>query len=217
MLWLDLGLGSLLLWGAVTGYHAGWRKSACGLGGLSCAIFTSAVFIPELRNFGDSYYSVKAVIETAVCSRLALPVSGGVSGNMFQTALPRFLWEALIRREHPALVSSGQLPVDLLVGMLGGIAAFSAALGLLWGFFTLLGSAPAGEDRLGLKKAARWSGALIGLIRQGCFATLLVGTAAPLAWLCGIPPSLLELERSLLARWAWQLFIALGIWSRALF
>lgn len=213
MLWLDLALGCLLIWGAVKGYHEGWRKSACGLGGLLCAMLTALAGRAGLRLLWNRYLPVEEIIKSAVNSRLAVPVSGGSADPLsFRSGLPLFLWEALDRGK-PLTASAGmQLPADQLVRMLGCIAAFTAGLFLWWGFFNLCGSAMTGSGQGRPRSAARWAGALIGLIRRCCSAALLTGLAAPLAWLCGFPPALLELERSLLAPLAWHFFACLGIW-----
>jgi len=59
--------------------------------------------------------------------------------------------------------------------------------------------------------------ALIGSVRQFCCATLLIGIAVPLAWLLRIPSGLLQLEKTSLARWAWNFFLSLGVCIKALF
>ena len=99
-----------------------------------------------------------------------------------------------------------------LIHIFGCTAAFLAGLGLWWGFFKLCGFALAREKIGSLSKPARWGGALIGLIRQCCCGVLLIGAVAPVAWLCGIPPEMLQLEKTFLARLAWHLFNRLGIW-----
>lgn len=214
MLWLDLTVASLLLWGAITGYYAGWRKAACGLGGLIGATKAALLGKTAIGAFWARRYPVEETIEALVNSRLALPVSGGEASFRFAPSegLPTALWEALFT--DPAVAAGNLQPVaKLLVQLLSCSAAFFAGLGLWWGFFHLCGIVLAGRENSGLSQPARWGGALIGMIRQCCCAALLIGMATPFGWLCGMPPDLLQLEKTLLARWAWQLFTWLGIWD----
>ncbi len=214
MLWLDLAVGCLLMWGAVTGYQSGWRKTAYSLGGLLCATMAALQERADLRIFWARHYQVEETIEAMVNSRLALPVSGGAPGSGLLPGLdlPGVLRETLFTVTTVTAAGDPQLMANLLVQLLSCTAAFLAGLGLWWGFFHLCGIVISGRGNRRLSKTARWGGALIGLIRQCCCAALLVGTAAPLAWLWGIPSDLLQLEKTLLARWAWQLFSCLGIW-----
>ncbi len=214
MFWLDLGLGGLLMWGAVTGYQAGWKKSAGCLGGLICTTLTALPVMTGLRMIWNRYFPIEETIRAMVYSRLALPVSGGAGGDMLPpgSGLPLFLGETMKRGAISTAAANWLSPMDLLVQMLGCTAAFLTGFCLWWGFYKLCGLALAGKGEGGLGEPARWAGALMGLIRQCCSITLLIGVAAPLAWLCGVPHALLELEKSLLAEWAWQLFGCLGIW-----
>ena len=214
MLWLDLAVGCLLMWGAVTGYDQGWRKLASSLGGLICATLAALLGRAELRMFWARHYPVEEFIETMVNNRLALPVSGGVPGpgSMPLLDLPAILREALVTGSTVTASGDPRFLADLLVQMIGCTAAFLAGLGLWWGFFKLCGFALARERNGSLSKPARWGGALIGLIRQCCCGVLLIGAATPVAWLCGIPPEMLRLEKTFLARLAWHLFNRLGIW-----
>ncbi len=214
MLWLDLGLGCLLMWGAIRGYHAGWRKTLYSLGGLLCAAMAAALGVKGLRLLWKRYYHLEEIIKITVDSRLALPVSSPASGGTSppELELPWFLGETLKVEMLSAAVTNQQLPLELLATLLGCTAAFLAGLFFWWGFFALCGFALAGENKGDLGTTARWGGALTGMIRQCCLAALLTGIVAPLAWLCGLPPHLLCLEKSFLARLAWQLFASLGIW-----
>ncbi|MFY9412073.1 MAG: hypothetical protein WAQ11_04265, partial [Dethiobacteria bacterium] len=81
MLWLDLAVVCLMMWGAVNGYQAGWRKALCRLGGLLCATLTALLSRKELICFGARHSPLERVIETMVESRLAIPVSGGHFGS----------------------------------------------------------------------------------------------------------------------------------------
>ncbi|MFY9384699.1 MAG: hypothetical protein WAQ10_02895, partial [Dethiobacteria bacterium] len=80
MLWLDLAVSCLLAWGAVTGYHAGWRKSSYSLGGLLCAAAAAFLERADLRIFWAGHSPLEETIAAMVNSRLALPVSGGGGG-----------------------------------------------------------------------------------------------------------------------------------------
>ncbi len=211
MIWLDLALGSLLIWGAISGYHSGWKAAACRWGGLLCAVLAALPAAVGLKLLWTRYLPVEDAIRAAVDLRLALPVSAGVGGGV-PWGLPCFLWEALHGGFSHAAAAGGGLPADLLAQALGCTAAFLSGFILWWGFFTLLGDTPVGEGERKPKQSSCWGGALIGLARQCCSAALFTGLAAPLAWLCGVPPHLLQLEKTLLARWAWQLFGCLGIW-----
>ncbi len=214
MFWMDLGLGGLLMWGAVTGYQTGWKESAGRLGGLICTTLIALPVMTGLRLLWSRHFPIEETIRAIVTSRLALPVSGTSSGKVLSSCLglPHFLSETLNSGAILTTSASWRSPAEMLAQMLGCTAAFLAGFCFWWGFFALCGSfvAEKGESKLG--QSARWAGALTGLIRQCCKIVLLTGIAAPLAWLCGVPPDLLELEKSLLARWAWQIFGCLGIW-----
>lgn len=212
MIWLDLALGCLLVWGVVSGYYSGWRISACRLGGLICTVLAALPGMAGLRLLWKRYWPVEEVIRAAVDTRLALPVSSGTGGNMSPRGLPCFLLEALYGNSDGAAVVNGGLTADPLARLLVCTAAFLSGYFLWWGFFSLFGAKPAGEDKTRFEQSSRWGGALIGLIRQCCAAVLLTGLAAPLAWLCGFPSHLLQLEKTFLVRWAWQFFGCLGIW-----
>ena len=66
MLWLDLAVVCLMMWGAVNGYQAGWRKALCRLGGLLCATLTALLSRKELICFGARHSPLERVIETMV-------------------------------------------------------------------------------------------------------------------------------------------------------
>ena len=215
MLWLDLTVVCLLMWGALTGYQAGWRKALCRLGGLLCATLTAFLSREELICFGARHSPLEKVIKTMVDSRLTIPVSGGQFGGSaasYSPDLPGVLWEALFA--GPAVMAGGNPDhlAALLVQLLSYMAAFLTGLGLWWGIFHLSGAALAGKGDSRLSKFSRWGGAMIGTIRQFCCATIIIGTTVPLAWLCRVPSVLLQLEKTFLARWAWEIFAGLGIW-----
>ena len=215
MLWLDLAVVCLMMWGAVNGYQAGWRKALCRLGGLLCATLTALLSRKELICFGARHSPLERVIETMVESRLAIPVSGGHFGSAaasYSLDLPGVLWEALLAGQTQPVGGSPDYLVTLLVQLLGYTVAFLTGLTLWWGFFHLCSAALAGKEDGWLSKPSRWGGALIGLVRQFCCATLLIGIAVPLAWLLRIPSGLLQLEKTSLARWAWNFFLSLGVW-----
>lgn len=212
VIWLDLALCCLLLWGAISGYYKGWRESVRSLGGLVCAMLAALPGMTGLKLLCKRYWPVEEMIRAAIDMRLALPVSGGIGEDMPLPGLPWFLQEALHGRLACAAAAGGCFPADLLARALGCTSAFLFGFFLWRGFFGLLGAAPADERAERLKQPSRWGGALICLARQCLSAALLTGLAAPLAWLCGFPPHLLQLEQSLLGRWAWQLFNCLGIW-----
>ncbi|HOA34652.1 MAG TPA: hypothetical protein PKV91_03270 [Bacillota bacterium] len=212
MLWLDLAVSCLLAWGAVTGYHAGWRKSSYSLGGLLCAAAAAFLERADLRIFWAGHSPLEETIAAMVNSRLALPVSGGGGGVLPGLELPAFLREALYTGTTVAAAGNPQLLADMLAEMMSCTAAFLAGFCLWHGFFHLCGMIFSGKKSGSLSGPARWGGALVGLVRQCCCAALLIGTAAPLAWLWGFPSGLLQLERTLLAHWGWQLFACLGIW-----
>lgn len=218
MIWLDLGLCCLMMWGAVTGYHTGWRKSLYSLGGLLCATLTAILGVTGLRLLWNRYYPIEGIIKTAVSSRLALPVMspGPGSASLSASVLPRFLEEALKGDLLQATTGMQCFP-EPLVRMLGCIIAFLSGICLWWGFFALCGFALAegGKRNPDTTVTVRWGGAFIGLLRHCCWAVLLTGVAAPLAWLCGAPPDLLRLENSFLAWLSWQFFTSLGIWRQA--
>lgn len=207
MLWLDLAVGGMLMWGAVTGYHAGWRKAFFSLGGLLCATAAALLERGELRVFWARHYPVEEAIAAMVNMRLALPVSSAAG-----LELPAFLREALHTGTAAAAAGSPQLLAELLVELISCTAAFLAGFALWHGFFHLCGMILSGRRSSSLSGPARWGGALAGLVRQYCCAALLIGTAAPLAWLWGAPFELLQLEKTLLAYRSWQLFTWLGIW-----
>ncbi|HPU00565.1 MAG: hypothetical protein GX890_04040 [Firmicutes bacterium] len=203
--WLDLAVAGLIMWGGVKGYHAGWRKACFSLGGLLLAAAAAFLARADLRLFWARHYPVEEALAEMVNLRLALPVGGGA-----RLELPAFLWEALSAGAAAASAGNAQLLAQLLVGLMASTAAFLAGFCLWHGFFHLGGLLLSGKESGRLSGPARWGGALLGAARQCCCAALLLGTAAPLAWLWGIPSELLQLEKTRLAYWAWRLFASLG-------
>lgn len=210
MIWLDLSVAALLLWGAVAGYQMGLRRALGRLGALFGATLVAALGRGDLQCFGESCGALRT-LEAVVCSRLVVPVSGSVEAP---PELPAVLEEIL---QGSAIAAGGGAPggvTAFLVQILGCTAAFLAGLLLWWGLFHLCGAAFAAAEAEGvsLSKGSRWGGALAGLLRQIWCAALALGAAVPLGWLSKVPPALLQLENTLLAIRAWHLFAALGIW-----
>ena len=175
-----------------------------------CTVLAALPGMAGVRLLWKRYLPVEEMIRAAVDTRLALPVSSIIGGNMPPRGLPCFLFEAFYNNLAGTAAVHVGLPADPLTRALGCTAAFLSGYFLWRGFFSLFGAGLAGEDEARLKQSSRWGGALIGLARQCCAAALFTGLAAPLAWLCGFPPHLLQLDKTLLARWALSL---IHIWS----
>ena len=166
-----------------------------------------------LRMIWNRYFPIEETIRAMVYSRLALPVSGGAGGDMLPpgSGLPLFLGETMKRGAISTAAANWLSPMDLLVQMLGCTAAFLTGFCLWWGFYKLCGLALAGKGEGGLGEPARWAGSdgpdpavLFHHFADRCCCALSLALRSPHA--------LLELEKSLLAEWAWQLFGCLGIW-----
>lgn len=211
MIWLDLAVVCLLSWGVVAGYQKGFRRAFGHLGGLLGALLAAMLGRRDLKLFGARQGYLE-IIETAVCSRLACPVSGPSDGAFCPPDLPAVLWRLLGAGAIPAAGGGVDDYAAMLEHMFGCTAAFMAGLALWWGFFHLCGAVLGGGKSAGLSDAGRWGGATLGLLRQFCCVSLAVGFAVPLAWLCRVPPGLLQVEKTVLARLAWNLFSVLGIW-----
>ncbi|MGI6614596.1 MAG: hypothetical protein ACOX30_00995 [Dethiobacteria bacterium] len=210
LIWLDLAVVSLILRGAISGYRWGWRRALGRLGALLCAALTALLGRGDLKYFGARHGNLEKVIETAVHSRLALPVSAPVDGAVRPPGLPGALWQALYQGAAPA-ADPGNL-ATLLTALLGHTVAFLAGLALWWGFFHLCGAALADKEEGQISIAARRGGAMIGMAGQLCCAAIIIGVALPLAWLGGVPQELLQIEETRLACLAWNIFAALKIW-----
>lgn len=212
LIWLDLAVVYLILRGAIDGYLGGWRPALCRLGGLACATLAALAGQGGIRQFSARHGVLEKVVEAAIHSRLALPVSGFVYGKAAPPDLPAVLWQVLQQGAAPAAGAGPGNLSELLVQLLVYTVAFLTGLLLWWGLFYLCGEALAGQKSREISKIARWGGALIGAFRQFCHAAIIIGVALPLAWLGGAPPGLLQLEESPLAGLAWAVFAALGIW-----
>lgn len=213
MLWMDFAVAGLLMWGAVTGYQRGYRRSFYRLGGQLCAILTALWGRKDLKCFGARHGVLEKVIETMVYKRLAIPVSGSLDESVCFPDLPGVLWEALTKGSSLAAGGGPGNPAVLLVQLLGYTVAFLTGLFLWWGFFYLCGSVLPGKDGGRSSMVSRWGGALIGLIGMVCSAAITIGTAVPLAWLCRVPSGLMQLENTVLAGWMWKIYAGLEIWQ----
>lgn len=211
MIWLDLAIAALLMWGAAAGYQMGFRKALGRLGGLSGAVLAAALGRVDLKYFGESRGALRT-LEGAVHNRLAVPVSTSFEKTAHFSELPAVLQEIL---QGGAVAAAGGAPVNsaaMLVHLLGYTAAFLAGLLLWWALFHLCGAVLSERGSVLLSKSSRWGGALIGFVRQLIFAALIIGAAVPLAWVGRFPPGLLQLENTLLAIRVWHLFAVLRIW-----
>lgn len=212
MIWLDLAVICLLSWGAVDGYQRGFRQACWRLGGLLGALLAALLSRSKLKVFGFEKGYMENIIETAVYSRLALPVSGSAGSTVSPPGIPEVLWRSLERGLLPASSGGTTNFVPPLVDLLGCTAGFLAGLLCWWGLFHLAGAALAGKEAGRGDKKSRWWGALLGLARQFCCASIIVGIAVPLAWLCRVPPGLLGVEKTFWGRLAWSLFETFGVW-----
>jgi hypothetical protein len=218
MTWLDLWIICLLLWGAVSGYLAGWKSMACRLVMIVLTTAMAVLFQGDMKEVLVRDYAVHEVIKAAIYSRLAVPVDSAsisFSSVLNQLGVHPFLHHTLLKDLLPASVPDFGLLVDLLAQIMLNAVAFLAVLTLWWGAVYLVISVWAGRrNENQSKQPGQWVGAVVGSIGQFLQVTLVIGVLTPLIWLYRLPPELLNLEDTILARWGLQLFNSLGIWWR---
>lgn len=215
MLWLDLGMFCLLLWGGVAGYIAGWKHATRHLGALLVTTVAAAAVKGDMKSFLTVHYPVEEAMKGLVVSRLAIPVDGSVVAYravLIELGLPRAVQAPVLRGlASPAAPDFTHL-ADLLAHVMFNAFSFLVMLALWWGFFHLVAAFFPARKSLPLRQAEQWGGFISGLLRQSLLLILAAGVLAPFAWLSPLPREFFDLEGAVLARAGMHIFYYTGLW-----
>ncbi|HOL18250.1 MAG TPA: hypothetical protein PLY40_08210, partial [Bacillota bacterium] len=142
MLWLDLGLCIVCLWGGVSGYLAGWRKISQRLALLIVAAATAAVFQGDMKLFITLHYPVDLAIRTLLINRSAVPVGTMASypeAVLNSLEIPAWLHPLLVEKATAAATASATGVIDILTMIMVNALSFAAGFALWGGAFQLAG------------------------------------------------------------------------------
>ncbi len=215
MFWLDLGLCCLLLWGAMAGYLAGWRRATRHLGALFITIAVAAAVKGDMRSFLSRHYPVEEVMQALTSNRLAVPVDGSVTAcraALAELGLPRVIQLSVINDFAALATPDLSRLVEMVAQVMFNTLSFLILLILWWGFFHLVALLFPVRQEKSLNRLDRWGGFLSGLFRQSLLLILAVGVLAPFAWLPALPTELFDLEAANLTRWGMLVFNYTGLW-----
>lgn len=215
MIWLDLGVVCLLLWGAVAGYLNGWKQTAGSLVVLLATTALAVAFQEDMKAVLVRHAALNETIKAAVNSRLFLPVGGealSCAAVLNRLGYPSILSAPILKEFSSPAAVDFRLLADLLAQVALNAVAFGTVLLLWWsGVYLVVGvlTRPKTAD-----PPRPWLGAAAGAVRQYLLIMLVCGALTPLLWLLGLPATLDHLEGATLVRWGLQLFNHFGVWWR---
>lgn len=208
MTWVDLLIVCLFLWGGVTGYLAGWKRTIFRLVALLAAVLFAMTFKSDMTMIIGEHYPIEQNVKEVIDGRLALPV--GTSRLSFPVILtnigvPRVLYRPLLdqQRLHEPVdfIRLG----DRLTCIMTDLIAFISLFILWWVVLSLFVWIYSKSLAVRVSRLERWGGAVAGVLTQLLVISLVLGALSPLLWLVGINPDL-SLDKGPLARIGLHLF-----------
>lgn len=215
MLWLDMGLCSVCLWGGVSGYLAGWRKIFRRLALLVAAAATAAIFQSDMRLFITLHYPVDFAVRTLIINRSAIPVGSTVAypeAVLNSLEVPAWMHPFLVEKAAAVAAVSATGVIDVLTMVTVNALSFAAGFALWGGAFHLAVFFKQNHSNVLPSYWEQWVGAIIGIIFYLWIYILVAGATAPLFWLVPISRDLFNPEQAYLFNKVLQLFNYTGIW-----
>jgi hypothetical protein len=215
MFWLDLCLSSLLLWGGVSGFLAGWKKSVRQLAALIATFSAASILKGDMKQFITLHYPLEETIKALIIRRISIPVD--TISQFRHTALelpglPAVLQRAIAEKIAYAPATGAYGLAELLATVMVNASAFIAAAVLWCSIFHLAGAFWPEASNKKMKFCEHWGGLWVGAVRQLCLIIFIVGAAAPFLWLPGFPREIFDPQQAVLVRWSLLLFSDTGVW-----